>query len=129
MSNILLLFLRYASRWLFWPATALIVWGELVPVPPAVMNTVWDKAEHLIAYFGLAAMATLALGLGRLLAWAIFGIINLGGVLEVAQHFTGRDPSAMDMIANTAGVFAGLCLAAVFLTLVERPDEDYPVEE
>jgi VanZ family protein len=129
MSDTLLHYLRRASRWLFWPAVALIVWGELTPAPPAFLNTIWDKAEHVIAYFGLAAMATLALGLRRLLAWAIFGIINLGGVLEVAQHFTGRDPEAMDMIANTLGVFAGLCLAAVFLTLVERPGEDYPAPE
>jgi VanZ family protein len=129
MSEFLFRFLRRASLWLFWPAVALIIWGELAPNPPALIEGLWDKAEHFIAYFGLAVMATLALGLRRLLAWAIFGIINLGGALEVAQHFVGRDAEVMDMIANTLGVVAGLCLAAVFLTLVEPTAEDYPAEE
>src|SRR5277367_2513341 len=120
MPTTLLAILRRVSRWLFWPSLVLVVWGSLTPNPPHIITLIWDKAEHFIAYFGLAAMATLSLGLGNRLAWAIFGLINLGGALEVAQHFTGRDPEVMDFIANSLGVFAGLCAAAVFATLVER---------
>lgn len=126
MSDSTLNFLRRVSRWLFWPALALVIWGELTPSPPAVIGLVWDKAEHFIAYFGLAAMAALGFGLGRKLAIAIVGILVLGVALELLQRLTGRNPDVKDVIANTLGVVAGLCLAAVFLTLVERTAEDYP---
>lgn len=120
--------LRFVSRWLFWPAVALIVWGELTPSPPPALDLLWDKAEHFIAYFGLAAMATLALRLSRRLAWAIGGILLLGIVLEILQHFTGRDPDIKDVIANVLGTMAGLSAAGAFATLVEKPAEDYPSE-
>jgi VanZ family protein len=120
--------LRFVSRWLFWPAVVLVVWGELAPSPPPAIGLLWDKAEHFIAYFGLAAMATLALGLSRKLAWAIAGILLLGIVLEILQHFTGRDPDIKDVIANVLGTMGGLSAAAVFATLVEKPAEDYPSE-
>ncbi|HEX3753832.1 MAG TPA: VanZ family protein [Rhizomicrobium sp.] len=128
MPDLALSLLRFVSRWLFWPAVALIVWGELTPAPPPALDLLWDKAEHFIAYFGLAAMATLALGLSRRLIWAIAGILLLGIVLEVLQHFTGRDPDIRDVIANVLGTMAGLSAAAVFATLVEKPAEDYPGE-
>ncbi|HVZ27953.1 MAG TPA: VanZ family protein [Rhizomicrobium sp.] len=116
--------LHQASLWLFWPVMALIVWGELRPSPPPLINHMWDKAEHFTAYFVLAAMATFALGLGRRLAYSIFGILLLGAVLEVAQRYTGRDPSLLDLIANTLGVMAGMSLAAVTVTLVEPPVDE-----
>jgi VanZ family protein len=123
------LFLRRASRWLFWPAAALVVWGELTPAPPALLSTLWDKAEHFAAYLVLAVLATLALGLGRRLAWAILAILLLGVVLEILQRFTGRDPDIRDVIANTLGAAVGLCVAAVFVTLVEPTPDDYPAEK
>jgi VanZ family protein len=117
-------FLRKVSLWMFWPAVAVIVWGELTPSLPLALDHIWDKAEHFIAYFGLAAMATFALGLGRKLVLAIFGVLLLGAVLEVVQRYIGRDASLLDMVANTLGVMAGLCLAAVTVTLVEPPVDE-----
>ena len=90
----LMRFLRFLAVWLFWPGVALIAWGELTPNPPTVAQHIWDKAEHFTAYFGLAAMATLVVGLRRPLAWAILGIIALGGVLEILQGLLGRDGNA-----------------------------------
>ena len=120
----LVTFLRPVSRWLFWPAVALVVWGELTPSPPPELKDFWDKAEHFTAYGGLAGMASLALGLQRRLAWAILGILVLGGTLEILQTYTGRDGDILDMAANTLGVIAGLGAAAGLLTLVARRGGD-----
>jgi len=113
-------FLRLLSLWLFWPGVLLIAWGELTPNPPQ-MNGVfgWDKAEHFIAYFGLASMASLVIGFRPRLAWAILGVILLGGALEVVQYFAGRDAELMDFVANTLGALAGTLAGALFLLLFQ----------
>lgn len=86
----------------------MIAWGELTPHPPDLSGILaWDKAQHFTAYFGLAAMATMVLGLNRRLAWAILGVILLGGGLEILQGFTGRDPDIFDFMANTFGALCG----------------------
>jgi VanZ family protein len=109
---------RFLSLWLFWPGVALITWGELTPVPPKISGPLgWDKAEHFIAYFGLAAMATMVVGIRPRLAWAILGVILFGGVLEILQGFTGRDPEVADFIANSMGALGGLCAAWLLLRL------------
>ena len=69
--------LRVLSLWLFWPGVAVIVWGELTPHPPHLQGPLdWDKVDHFIAYFGLASMATMVLGLRPRLAGAIAGVIG-----------------------------------------------------
>ena len=113
-------FLRLLSLWLFWPGVLLIAWGELTPNPPQ-MNGVfgWDKAEHFIAYFGLASMASLVIGFRSRLAWAILGVVFLGGALEVVQYFAGRDAELMDFVANTLGALTGTLAGALFLLLFQ----------
>jgi len=108
-----------AARWLFWPAPALVIWGELTP---GVSLHIWDKAEHFLAYFGLAGLATVALGARRNTLWAALALIALGGALEILQGYTGRDPDIYDELANTigaaAGWFAGLGVGALCRRLV-----------
>jgi VanZ family protein len=93
--------------YLFWPAVALIVWGELNPQPPSLETQIWDKALHFIAYFGLAGIATVALKADRRVVAATMGLIVLGGLLEILQGFTGRDPSLLDEAANSLGAISG----------------------
>jgi VanZ family protein len=112
-------FVHVLSLWLFWPGVALIVWGELTPHPPSLGGILgWDKAEHFTAYFGLASMATMMLGLRPRLVPAIVGVILLGGVLEIAQAYTGRDAEFLDFVANSIGALAGTLVAASFLLLL-----------
>lgn len=109
-----------ASLYLFWPAVALIAWGELTPHPPAFTEHVWDKSLHFTAYFGLASMATVVLGAQRRTLWAVVGLIALGGVLEILQGYTGRDPDVFDAVANTLGAISGALVAVGFLRLFGR---------
>ena len=73
----------------------------------------WDKAQHFTAYFGLATMATMVLGLNRRLALAILGVILLGGALEILQGYTGRDPDIFDFWPNAVGALRGTVVAAL----------------
>jgi VanZ family protein len=115
--GVFLPWLRRIGRWCFWPAVAVVVWGELTPHPPREAAVIWDKAEHFTAYFGLALLATLAWGLKRSLIWVYLSIALLGGALEILQFYTGRDGDWHDELANGLGAFAGMGLAALYLAI------------
>ncbi|HEV7959561.1 MAG TPA: VanZ family protein [Rhizomicrobium sp.] len=115
-------FLQNLSLWLFWPGVVLIIWGELTPHPPDLSSILgWDKAQHFVAYFGLASMATMVLGLNRRLVWAILGVILLGGALEILQGYTGRDPDIFDFIANAVGAVSGTTVGVMFWVALRGP--------
>jgi VanZ family protein len=104
------------ALYLLWPAIALVVWGEVKPQASEIETIIWDKALHFIAYFGLGGMICVALkGRRRVLA-AILGLAVLGGLLEIVQGFTGRDPSFLDEAANILGA---ICGAAVGWLLIK----------
>ena len=114
--------LRILSLWLFWPGVALIAWGELTPHPPTLDGPLgWDKAEHFIAYFGLASMTTMIFGLRPRLVAAIAGVILLSGALELLQALTGRDAELLDFVANSLGALSGTLAAATILLLFREP--------
>jgi VanZ family protein len=112
--------IRRARAWLFWPALAVVAWGELTPHPPMVTTLLWDKAEHFIACFGLTLLASLAWGLRRSLVPVFAAVVALGGALEIIQSFVGRDAEWEDFFANTLGALAGLALAVVYLSIPRR---------
>ncbi len=116
----LLSFSRRAVRWLFLPALALIVWGELSPNPlPDAFEATSDKLLHFTAYFILGGMAWSVFREGRRGALAVFVVIVLGGVLEVLQGMVGRDMSFWDEVANTAGALTGVGAAVLYRRLLE----------
>ncbi|HWF62999.1 MAG TPA: VanZ family protein, partial [Rhizomicrobium sp.] len=101
------------------------------PHPPGFSGILaWDKADHFIAYFGLASMATMVLDLNRRLAWTLLALVLMGGLLEILQGYTGRDPEILDFVANSMGTISGAAIGALFLFLLrdralvaERPGE------
>jgi VanZ family protein len=108
--GIFLPWMRRAGAWLFWPALAVVAWGELTPhAPPLPGPLQWDKAEHFTAYLGLALLA-------------------LGGALEIIQNMVGRDGEWGDFAANSLGALLGLAMAVAYLMiprrLVEAPRRD-----
>jgi VanZ family protein len=117
-------FLRRFSIILFWPALTVVIWGELTPHPPHEFAHIWDKALHFTAYFGLAGIATLALGPRQSLLYAVLALIALGGALEILQIFTGRDAEWLDEAANTLGAISGTTVGLAFLWLVGRGADD-----
>lgn len=108
---------RRAASVVFWPALAVVVWGELTPHPPRIETMSSDKLLHFLAYFGLAGIAVAALGRRRLVA-IVLGLIALGGALEIAQGLTGRDAEWLDEAANSFGAAMGALSGLLFLRLV-----------
>ena len=111
---------RRAGAWLFWPALAVVAWGELTPHPPKAAALLWDKAEHFIAYFGLTLLASLGWGLRRSLVFVFAAVVALGGALEILQSLVGRDAEWDDFFANALGALAGLVLAVIYLSIPRR---------
>ena len=112
--------LRRAGLWLFWPAVAVVVWGQLTPQPPSLVENHWDKAQHFTAYFGLSLLATLAWGRRRGLIWILLAIIAMGAVMEVLQGMVGRDADWLDEVANSLGALTGMGLALAYLAIPRR---------
>ena len=127
--GIFLPWVRRAGSWLFWPALAVVAWGELTPHPPTLPGPwMWDKAAHFTAYFGLCLLATLGWGLRRSLVWVFLAVVALGGGLEILQTIVGRDGEWGDFFANDLGALAGLAVGIAYLAaprrLVEGPRRD-----
>ena len=119
--GIFLPWVRRLGKVMFWPALIVVVWGELTPHPPKLPGPwLWDKLDHFTAYFGLALLATLGWGLNRSLIWVFLGLVALGGSLEIAQSFMGRDGEWSDFFANDLGALLGLGVAAAYLAVPRR---------
>ena len=116
-------FIKRAAFWLFWPAMAVVIYGQLSPDPEANLPDLgWDKLLHFTAYFGLSLLATLAWG-RRVHALLILAVVlALGGALEIIQSMVGRDAEWGDMLANTLGAMLGTGLAVGALTIAKRVD-------
>lgn len=106
-------------------ATFAVVALSLVPQPPQPPAALsWDKAQHALAYFVLAAAW---LQSTRAIRWqlTVAGVLTLGLVLELLQGMTeARQLQVADMVANTLGVASAgaLCLTpfARSLAVVDR---------
>ena len=127
--GIFLPWIRRAGAVLFWPALAVVIWGELTPHPPELTGPLmWDKLDHFTAYFGLALLSALAWGLRRSLIWLFLGLVALGGGLEILQTVVGRDGELGDFFANDLGIATGFGIAIAYLAmprrLVDRPPRD-----
>jgi VanZ family protein len=111
---------RIAAAILFYPALGLVIWGELTPAPPSALENIYDKILHFIAYFGLAWLAGVAVTSPAMAVRAFLALVLLGGLLEIAQGFTGRDMSVYDELANTIGVLVGGFAARVMVEPLRR---------
>ena len=85
---------------------------SLTPRAPEAGFVHGDKLHHLVAYFVLMHWhAQLHAGTGARTGLAL-GFAALGAILEWLQGMTGyRDPSAVDAVANAAGVAVGWAAA------------------
>lgn len=98
-----------------------ITWLALVPAPPKVMTTGWDKSNHALAFASLAFSAVWALWQRpRQWGWLVFALVGYGIAIEIAQSFVPpREADWHDVVADSIGILLGL-LAAWPLTAVAR---------
>ena len=94
---------------------AVVVIGTLLPAksaPIEMLDTLGinDKVEHVLAYLSLAFLPALHEGRRRL-AFVAPMLVALGVALEFGQRLSpGRDFEIGDMIADAAGVMAGIAM-------------------
>lgn len=109
----------FASHWLqrgllwgFWALALCVAVLSLLPtafLPPQVFS-LWDKAQHALAFTALAALGLLAYPRqpGRL----AIALLLFGGAIELAQAATGwRYGEWADWLADAVGLAAGSALA------------------
>ncbi len=106
--------LRYRPYWIAASVVLVIgvVWGSLQTALGGDMPHGFDKVEHFSTYMFLAVWFT---GLFTRARWwmIVAGLLALGVSMEVGQFMmqSGRMGDPYDMVANTAGVTAGVLLA------------------
>ena len=106
---------RLADAVLFWPLLAYVLWGQLQPDVPPVLQSINDKLLHFTAYFVLGAMAGGAVKDRGKVKWAVLGLILVGAAVEILQAYVGRETSLLDGLTNGAGAIAGALLARYVL--------------
>ncbi|MCB1975171.1 MAG: VanZ family protein [Burkholderiaceae bacterium] len=79
-------------------------------LPPPIFS-LWDKAQHALAFTALAALGQQAYPRRR---WQVLaGLLVFGGLIELAQAATGwRHGEWADWLADAVGLALGLALAA-----------------
>lgn len=99
-------------------ACLVVTWASLTPVTALPSVSLWDKAEHLAAYLGLALIGAAAFP-ARFTRLAV-GLFCGGVAIEVLQSIMGlgRQGDPADVLANTLGLAAGLLAALAIRELV-----------
>ena len=104
------------QRWLgaWWGMVLAVIVGSMLPallLPDVPQGG--DKAEHLLGYFLLSAVAVQLFAGRAAVLRAGGGLVAMGVLIEIAQGTltTTRAMDPWDALANTLGVLAGLATA------------------
>ena len=81
-----------------------------------------DKVQHWIAYAGLGFLVLLTINSSKRMllfyyALAVFSCTMYGGLIEVLQGFTGRNPEVADFFVNLFGSASGGVFAVGFIQI------------
>ena len=78
-----------------------------------IVESMWDKANHFIAFFTLYITFYIAYSLKM---WQKFMLLLLFGMqIEIVQYFIGREFSLYDLLADGIGITIGVVLSNIFL--------------
>ncbi len=74
----------------------------------AVVQSMWDKANHFAAFFTLYILLSLAFK-DLAIAYKISLLLGFGMLIEIVQYFIpGREFSFLDVVADSIGIFIGI---------------------
>ena len=78
----------------------------LVPSPPPVFTTGWDKSNHLLAFAVMAWLGCKAFP--QRVAIVLLSLLAYGALIEILQSFTPtRSAEWLDLLADGLGILAG----------------------
>ena len=90
-----------------------ITWLALIPAPPKMITTGWDKSNHALAFASLAFASAWAIWpRPRQWPFLFIAVLAYGGAIEIAQSYLPpREGDWFDLLADGVGVSLGLLLA------------------
>ena len=110
------------TRPVFWALLLTVAVLSLMPtgyLPPQVFS-LWDKAQHAIAFGVLAVLAVLAYPEASRLRIALL-LMGQGVLIEVLQHYGGyRFGDWQDAVADGVGVLVGLVVVRGFVRFIKK---------
>lgn len=111
-------------RYGFWALLLAVTTLSLLPTTylPAQVFSIWDKAQHALAFAALATCALLAYPQQRHARHVLSGLLLYGGAIELAQAATGwRYGEWNDWLADALGLAAGAGVAWGLRRLSRQP--------
>jgi VanZ family protein len=119
MTQALAASLAATSVWrvLFIVIAGAVAYLALIPAPPVVIDTGWDKANHVLAFGSLAFTACLSCRSSNTKRVLLLGLLfGYGGLIEILQmSVPTRAAEWADLLADTVGIAAGASVAALVL--------------
>lgn len=99
-----------------------ITWLALIPAPPKMITTGWDKSNHALAFGSLAFCSVWAVWQQpRQWGWLALALVGYGIGIEIAQSFLPpRECDWHDVVADSVGIALGLLPAWPIATQAAR---------
>ncbi|MDD5334879.1 MAG: VanZ family protein [Rhodoferax sp.] len=92
--------------WGFFVCALVVMVLALMPSPPPMITTGWDKSNHLLAFGVLAWLGCKAFP--QHLAFTLLSLLAYGALIEILQSFTPtRSAEWLDLLADAVGILAG----------------------
>ena len=92
-------------KYLFYMVLVLVLTLSLLPLDDDFVTTGWDKTNHLLAFFVLAALYDNCYHSVNPSYLKYFALLMFGVLIEVLQSFTGyRFFSLLDILADALGL-------------------------
>ena len=87
----------------------------LIPAPPVLIDTGWDKANHMLAFGSMAFTAYLSCRSSKTMRIVLMGVLfGYGGLIEILQmSVPNRAAEWGDLLADTVGIASGAAVATV----------------
>ena len=95
--------------WAFIACALAVLVLALLPSPPPMITTGWDKSNHLLAFGVMAWLGCKAFP--QRLTIVLPGLLAYGVLIEIMQSFTpNRAAEWLDLIADCLGILLGWML-------------------
>ncbi len=88
----------------------------LMPAPPVIVTTGWDKSNHLLAFTVMTWLGCKAFP--HRMAYVMLGLLAYGSLIEMLQSFTpNRSAEWLDLFCDCLGILVGGAVIIVDKTL------------
>jgi len=93
-------------RWAFFTCALAVLVLALIPSPPPMITTGWDKSNHLLAFAVMAWLGCKAFP--QRVAYTLLALLAYGALIEILQSFTPtRSAEWLDLFADSLGIVVG----------------------